>query len=347
MGCPREYTEIPPGVSDNLSEAIGRTFHAIMHRLRSSALIVTSLAILLAACGTAGEPTSTTTSTTGPGNSGVFAGADGVETDVSDPSRIVSLNGDITEILFELGVGNQVVGVDLTTTYPEVATQLPDVGLGRRFDAEAVIGLAPTLVIGDTQIGSEESIAKVRGAGVPVAIIEPTATLAGVERKIATIATIVDRESEGLALAERVNSEINEALALAENTSDTPDAAFVYVRGPETLLMFGNGMPTHFLITAANAVDVLGEAGVTFAQPLSAERLVASDPEVIITPTQGFEILGGLDSFLSLPGVADTRAGEQERIVTFDEALILGMGPRVGDALAQLVVALHPELATP
>lgn len=311
--------------------------------LRLLTPLVLGLAVVAAACSTA-DPVAETTL---PPADGVFEGADGVPTDITDPSRIVSLNGDITEVLFELGVGDQVVGIDLTTTYPPAATELPDVGLGRRFDAEAVIGLSPTLVIGDTQVGAEESIDRVRQAGIPVAIIDATVTLDGVERKIATIAAMVDREAEGTALAERVNAEIDAATSLAAQADTNPGAAFLYVRGPETLLMFGNGMPTHFLIEAARGIDVMGEAGVIFAEPLSAERLVAADPQIIITPTQGFEILGGLDSFLALPGVADTRAGAAGAVATFDEALILGMGPRVGEALTQLVLALHPELDAP
>ncbi len=315
-----------------------------MSRLVPVASLLVGIALVASACGGDSQtPPSTTVAIAEDPDS--FLGADGVEVDVADPSRIIALNGDITEILFELGVGDSVIGIDLTTTYPEEATALPDVGLGRSFDAEAVIALQPTLVIGDTQVGDETSIDRVRAAGIPLAIIEPTATLESVERKIATIASMVDREQEGAELIDRVNSEIDAALELASQATTTPDAAYLYVRGPETLLMFGNGMPTHFMIEAAAGEDVMGAAGVTFAEPLSAERLVTADPEVIITSTQGFEILGGLDTFLALPGVADTRAGASGSVITFDEAMFLGMGPRVGQALQLLVEALHPELS--
>ncbi|MCB1245928.1 MAG: ABC transporter substrate-binding protein, partial [Acidimicrobiia bacterium] len=154
-----------------------------------------------------------------------------------------------------------------------------------------------------------------------------------------------DRDGEGAKLVNQVEGDIDEAMALAARATTTPKVAYLYVRGPETLLMFGNGMPTHFMIEAAGGVDVLGGVGVVFAEPLSAERLVTAAPDVIITPSQGFEIIGGLDSFLALPGVADTPAGRERRIVTFDEAEFLGMGPRAGDALLALVEALHPELS--
>ncbi|MEZ5175865.1 MAG: ABC transporter substrate-binding protein [Acidimicrobiia bacterium] len=275
----------------------------------------------------------------------LFVGVDGVESDISDTSRIVVLNGDLVEVIFALGAGDRVVGRDLTTTYPPEALSIPDVGLGRRLNAEAVIGLDPTLVLGDTQIAPASAIEQIRAAGIPVVILDVQATLPGVSRKITTIAEILGLEAEGQKAVAGVEAEIGRAQSLAAMATDTPRVAYVYVRGPETLLMFGNGMPTHFLIEAAHGVDALGDTGVVFAEPLVAEQLVAAQPDVLITPIEGFDLIGGLDAFLALPGVADTPAGVTGRIITYDEALFLGMGPRTGEALMQLVVDLHPDLA--
>ena len=317
---------------------------------RMTALLV-GIALTIGACAS----TADSTTTTGPGSdtgttidqggtTDTFEGVDGISSSISDTSRIVSLNGDLTEVIFALGAGDRVVGIDLTTTYPPEATALPDVGLGRDVDAEAVIALSPTLVIGDTQIGPQSAIDQIRAADIPMIILQAEVTLEGVPRKIANVGEILGLEAEAADLTARVQAEIDEAVDLAAEATTMPSAAFVYVRGPETLLLFGNGMPTHFLIEAAGAVDAAGEEGVIFAEDLSAEQLVAASPDVLITPTQGFDILGGLDAFLALPGVADTPAGRSERVLTYDEALFLGMGPRVGQALRQLVLDLHPEI---
>ena len=299
-------------------------------------------ALVGAACaGGSGADTSTTI--TKPA-ANTFEGADGATASIADPSRIVSLNGDLTEIIFALGAGDQVVGIDLTTTYPEGATVLPDVGLGRSLNAEAVIGLQPTLVIGDTQVEPSSAIEQIRSAGIPVAILPAEVTLEGAIRKILTMGEILDRNAAAISLASDVQDEIDAAIALAATATSEPRVAYTYVRGPETLLLFGNGMPTHFLIEAAGAVDAAGEAGVLFAESLSAERLVVAAPDVLIAPIQGFDILGGKDAYLALPGVGDTPAGRTGTVLTYDEALLLGMGPRVGEALRQLVIDLHPEI---
>lgn len=263
---------------------------------------------------------------------------------VEDTSRIVSLNGDLTEIIFALGAGDRVVGIDLTTTYPPDATNLPDVGLSRSLSAESVISLAPTLVIGDTQVEPASAIEQIRQAGIPVLILPAEVTLEGVPRKIARVGEILGLEAQADALTAQVQAEIDAALDLAAGATSAPRVAYLYVRGPETLLLFGNGMPTHFLIEAAGGVDAPSEVDVLFAEDLSAERLVTAQPDVLMTPTAGFDIIGGLDAFLALPGVADTPAGQNRAVLTYDEALVLGMGPRVGEALMQMVRDLHPEL---
>ena len=126
----------------------------------------------------------TTTTTTAPAVR-TFTGADGVTVEITDTSRIVALNGDITEILFELGLGESVAAIDVTTTYPPEATELPVVGFGQMLAPEGVLAFGPTLVIGDQQVGPPEAIEQLRAAGVPVVIIETQTTLDGVAAKIA------------------------------------------------------------------------------------------------------------------------------------------------------------------
>ncbi len=313
-------------------------------------VFVTAMLVVATACSTgttqdtvAGFET-LADSTSTPTSRSTFEGVDGVVSSIADTSRIVSLNGDLTETIFALGAGDRVVGIDLTTTFPDEAVALPDVGLARNLQPEAVIGLSPTLVIGDTQIGPASAIEQIRAAGIPVVIVQTQVTLDGVLRKISTVGSILGLEAEGADLSTEVQSEIDAALALASQATTSPRAAYVYVRGPETLLLFGNGMPTHFLIEAANGIDAAGEANVVFAENLSAETLVSAAPDILITPEAGFEIIGGLDAFLALPGVADTPAGQTRSVLTYDEALLLGMGPRVGEALRNLVLGLHPEI---
>ncbi|MGI9649392.1 MAG: heme/hemin ABC transporter substrate-binding protein [Acidimicrobiia bacterium] len=303
----------------------------------------TSTTVAATTTTTTAPPATTTTAQTMP--EGItFTGADGVEQTITDSSTIISLNGDITEILFELGVGDRIVAVDVTSTYPPQVQQL-----GRPLPpargflvAEPVIGIGPALVIGDQQVGPPEVVEQIRAAGIPVAIIELQNELSGIRTKIETVAMLVGEEEAGAVLADRVDAEIDEALQLAAQAANTPGAAFVYARGPEALLLFGPGSVTSALITGANAIDtVLGPP----VGPLTPEGLAAANPDVLITTTDALGSLGGPAAFAALPGVAQTTAGQEESLLVYDDALFLGFGPRTGEALMALVLDLHPELA--
>jgi iron complex transport system substrate-binding protein len=325
------------------------------------------MALALAACGgeggnaspTTAEPTATTTTiaettttstaaTTTTTDGRTFTGADGIETTITDTSRIVSLNGDITEIIYELGLGDDVVGVDVTTTYPPEAAALNDsgdtVGFAQQLTAEAVLRFEPTLVIGDTQVAPEEAIQQLRDAGVPVVIIEYQTTLDGVETKISQIAEILGAEEQGRQLSQRVMGEIDEATTLAGSATEQPRVAFVYLRGPQVIFLFGAGMPTQAMIEGAGAVDAGAGSGVFGPAPLTPEALVAAAPEVIVLPEAGLEAMGGIEAFEAIPGVADTPAAETGNYLIYDEAYFFNLGPRTGQALMEFVRDLHPEL---
>ena len=292
-------------------------------------------------------PSVETTTTAGPGER-VFVGADGVETTISDISRIVSLNGDLTEIIFELGLGENVVGVDVTTTYPAEAAALNDegqtVGFAQQLAAEAVLRFDPTLVVGDQQVAPPEAIEQLREAGIPVVILETQTTLDGVQTKINQMAEILGVPEEEAELAERVLAEINAARDLAESDASDPTVAFVYVRGPQVVFLFGAGMPTQAMIEGAGAIDAGVEAGVFGPAPLTPEALIAAAPAVIVLPEAGLAALGGIEAFLQLPGVAETPAAKNNAFLAYDEAYFFNLGPRAGQALDEFVRDLYPDI---
>ncbi len=298
---------------------------------------------------TAATTTSAAATTTSAAEAGrTFTGADDVETEITDTSRIVSLNGDLTEIIFELGLGDQVVGVDVTTTHPPEAAALNEqgetVGFAQDLAPEAVLRFEPTLVLGDQQVAPPETIEQLRAAGIPVVILETQTTLDGVETKIFQVGEILGVDAEAQELADRVMGEIAAARELAETAEADPRVAFIYVRGPQVVFLFGAGTPTQAMIEGAGAIDAGAEAGVFGPAPLTPEALVAAAPEVIVLPEAGLGALGGIDALLALPGIAETPAGQNGEFLAYDEAYFFNLGPRTGQALAEFVLDLYPDL---
>lgn len=269
---------------------------------------------------------------------------DGKDVTVSDISRIVVLNGDLTEVVYALGLGDNVVGVDTSATYPPEAAQKPKIGYQRSLNAEGIVSLQPTVIIGSELAGPPAVIEQIRSTGVPVVLFKTVSSLDDVSRKITDVAAALGVPNRGRLLAEQTKKDIDEALALAQRSTSKPRVAFLYLRGSTTQVIMGKGSGADVLITAAGAIDAGAEAGVTGSKPLTPEALVAAQPDVILVLTAGLQSVGGVDGLLQIPGMAQTPAGQQRRVVDFDDQYLFGLGPRAGKALMDLVKALHPEL---
>lgn len=277
----------------------------------------------------------------------VSCGASRVEQghDTDRTGRIVSLNGDITEIIFALDMGDHLVGVDRSATYPpEQVRTISNIGYQRRLNAEGILALNPTLVIGTEHAGPPEALAQVRDAGVPVVIVANPPTLDTAAQKITMVAQELGVPERGATLVARLESDLAHAQAARDHTTDLPPRVlFLYLRGNEVQMVAGSETAADTMITAAGGINVAAEMGLTDFQPLNPETLVAAQPDVLLVLEEGLESVGGMDGLLALHGVSRTPAAEQRRIIVMDDLYLLGMGPRTGQALHDLVAALHPS----
>lgn len=288
---------------------------------------------------TARAPDETTTSTVAEVRSVV--GVDGVEAVVEDLSRIIPINGDIAEIVWELGFGDNIVATDISATYPEELDNSAKIGYQRSLSAEGVLSFEPTFVIGNENAGPPEIIAQLRHAGVPVLILPLYREVADVPQKIREVANALGVEERGRRLAERVQGEIDEALMLIESTTERPRVAFLYARGPNTVLLSGMDTAPQSMIEMAGAIDAGADFGIEGFVPITPEAIVTANPDVLVLLTAGLESLGGVDGLLEVPGIALTNAGQTRAVFAYDDQEFLGLTPRVGQALLALVRDIH------
>ena len=272
--------------------------------------------------------------------------ATGNEVVVEDINRIVVLNGDVTEVVFALGLGDNVVGVDTSATYPAEALALPKIGYQRSLSAEGILSMEPSVVIGNTLAGPPEVIEQVRSTGTPVVIVEPAISLSAAASKIRSVGQALGVSDAGEEIATGLEMEIAEVKAAAADAEDKPTAVFLYMRGLDSLFLAGQFDLSHELFEASGAIGGGGVLGVTDRFiPLTAEALAAADPDCIVVFTSGLETVGGREGLLKVPGVAQTAAGQEGCILDFDGQYIAGGGPRTGSALKELLAAFHPDLA--
>jgi iron complex transport system substrate-binding protein len=252
------------------------------------------------------------------------------------PQRIVSLATGVGETLVALGVADRVVGRDETSQVPaeaEVVTRAHNVS------AERVIALDPDLVLVDARTTPPEALEQIAATGARVVEVPEAWTL-------------TDMAPRTRAVAEAVGVDPAAVIATLPDADSTPvpgapRVAFLYLRGTSAIyLLGGSGSGADALISAAGGVDAGAEAGLDPFTPLTAEALIALDPDILLVMTGGLESVNGVDGLIALPGVAQTTAGKQRRIIAVDDDVLLSYGPRTGALVDLLRAAVTRSMAS-
>ncbi|RKU34094.1 hemin ABC transporter substrate-binding protein [Candidatus Poribacteria bacterium] len=268
--------------------------------------------------------------------------ADGNTVIVASSDRIVSLNGSTTEILFALGVGEKVVGCDASSTYPKgVKEKLPSVGYQYGLNAEGILSLNPTLVIGRDDVRPPQVVQQLRMAGVTVLLLTEPRSFDGAKQRLLTIGKAVGREKKSEELIEALDADIEKLETKLASQKEQPKqkALFLYLRGTQTTLVLGTDTAQGAMLDIIGAENAAGS--ITGNKPMTAEAVIAAQPDVYVLFTSGLESIGGVDGLLKLPGLAHTPAGQNRRIVTLDGQYLSGFGPRCGRAALDLFKGIY------
>jgi len=254
--------------------------------------------------------------------------------------RIISTDGITTEILFALGVGDQVVGRDSGSLYPEAAAQLPDIGLGHQVNPESILQMRPTIVIGRDRPMSQPAFQVLESTGLKVFRIPSDPGLEVARKNIRTLAEFLGKEDVGEAVIATLNSDVAklEAKQAAQKDVEALKILVVYLRPNATLIM-GDDSNATALAHLAGAKSAL--PGIMGYKPLNAEAVVQAQPDVILCYKKGLESVGGLEALYSQPGISETPAARNKRVIAMDDLLLGGFGPRSGEALLELHHALY------
>ena len=323
-------------------------FRFQFHQRHRAALAVgvATLALLITACGDdAVDPTATPTEVAPTATASVAATLPAFPLTVTDssgtsiviearPERIVSHSPAVTEILFAIGAGAQVVAVDDFSDYPEEAIALQQVRYSDP-DPEQGVALEPDLILfGGRQQGSVEAF---RALGLPVFLMEEAATIEAVLDDIMLIGRISGHAAEAEVLVAELRGRIDAIAAKVADVTEGPTVFFelsdgLYTVAPES---FVGGML--LLLRARNIAE-----GATTAFPqLTGEVVVERNPEVILLADAEFG--ASLESLRERPGWAEIAAVQSGRVVPVDPDVTNRPGPRIVDGLELIAKALYPD----
>lgn len=272
--------------------------------------------------------------------------ADGNDVVVDDVSRIVALDlyGTYTKTLRGLGLGENIIGRTVSST-EESLKDIPSVTAGGHdINVEAVLNLDPSLVIVDHSIGPASAIDQIRAAGVTTVVMSPERSIETIGQDIRNVAGVVGLPEEGETLAQRSEDELAKAQeTIAGIIPDEPlRMAFLYARGTGGIFyILGDEDGSSDLIEALGGTDIASENGIGSPTPASAEALVELNPQVFVMMNAGLESTGDIAGLLDRPGVAQTDAGKNRRVLTLPDGDSLAFGPQTAEMLLRAAKGLY------
>ncbi|CAB5240184.1 unannotated protein [freshwater metagenome] len=294
-------------------------------------LIATLMLCVLSGCG--GEPRVDSAQIHDSDVTSVTLSADEISLEVPTSKRVIALANGAAEIVAALGLKNILVGRDIASTDAQLLS-VPIVTSGHQVIPEKIIAAHPDVVLIDASTGPQSAIDQIVASGISVKKIPESWTLVDISPKVLAIGDALGVSSGATALNTRIQAEIQRA---SVHMKKAPRMVFLYLRGTSSIyLMGGPGSGADSLLDAIGARDVGAEVMPHPFNTLTAEALAQINPEIILVMTKGLESVGGVTGLVALPGVGQTDAGKNSRIIAVDDSLLLSFGPRTPSMLALL-----------
>ena len=253
------------------------------------------------------------------------------------PKRIISYSPGATEVLFAVGAGAQVVGVDKFSDYP------PETSVKTKLEyskpaPEPALALQPDLVIMATR--QEGQVKQFRDLGMVVVLFKEPEDLRGVLEQVRTVGKLTGHSNDAEKLAGGMQQRIDLIQKRVAPVTDGPLVFYelspdLYTAAPNTFI--------GALLALLKAKNVAQGATTQFPQ-LSVEKVISANPQVVLLADGGTSGGQSLETVKGRPGWSNLPAVKNGRVFAVDGNVYNRPGPRVVDALEQLVGILYPDL---
>lgn len=258
-------------------------------------------------------------------------------------ARLVTVGAALTDTVCELGALDRLLATDDGGHELPETRDLPSVGYARTLSSEGLLALRPDALLVGPEAGPPAVLDQIRATGVPVIVLPLEASEDGACARIRAIARLLGRDQRGEQLVARLQQDLATLRAALERRDGPPPRVmFLYARSSTALHVAGRGTPAEAMLTLAGASNALtGFDGYTV---LTSEAAVSAAPDAIVVPARSLEVMGGRAALTAHPGLSLTPAVQAGRIIALDDLLLLGFGPRTGEAARLLAVQLDPQL---
>ncbi|MEM1105624.1 MAG: ABC transporter substrate-binding protein [Pseudomonadota bacterium] len=260
----------------------------------------------------------------------------------SGQERIVSLGGDVTEILYGLGEGDRIVATDSTSVFPEAAQSMPKVGYVRQLSAEGVLSVEPDLILISGAAGPDTALDQIKASGVEIVQMETRYTIEAIVDKTRQVATAVGAPEAGEVLAGQISADWEAASEQIAALDLAPTVLFFATLGDGAPRAAGRDTAAHGIIELMGGSNPFDEQ--IGYKALSLEAAVAADPDVVLIMSHHAARIGEVEDVLAHPALALTRAAQSGMVILVDPVTVMQFSPRTPAALGDLAAEISERL---
>lgn len=253
--------------------------------------------------------------------------------------RIVCVSKQINEIIYALSAEKYLVGVDISSNYPEQIKEKATVGYHRALNAEGIISLKPDVVFNDGNWGPAPVIEQLRKVGIPLKQFPSAPSIDSTKVLFRMLAAEFNMPEKGEELCNKLDAGMKTAAEKVATYKSKPKVLLIHFgRANNNYFVVGTKGFPNFMIEQAGGVNA---ADTSSFRMLSSEIIVKEQPDVILATDFGYDQQGSIDKFLGLPGIALTPAGKNKKIFRVAEHDVFYIGPRTGENILKLAELIH------
>lgn len=251
---------------------------------------------------------------------------------------IVSIGGSLTEIIYALGEEGRLIARDTTSTFPESAKELPNVGYIRALSPEGVLSVDPKMVIALEGAGPPEAVSVLKSADVPFISIPEVYSRSGIVGKILAVGKALNATDAAKQLAEKVDAELAKAEEKSAKVKSKKSVMFVLSLRGGKVLAAGSDTSADAIIRMAGGVNAV--TGYSGYKPLTDEAVLTAAPDVILMMNRKGHSADNskLEAHAALGA---TPAVMNSKVIRMNGLYLLGFGPRTADAIRELSDKLY------
>ncbi|AVA22560.1 MULTISPECIES: hemin ABC transporter substrate-binding protein [unclassified Rhizobium] len=258
-----------------------------------------------------------------------------------DTSRLVSIGGDVTEIVYALGEEGRLIARDSTSMYPESAAKLPDVGYMRALSPEGILAVNPTAIIAVDGSGPPEALTVLRNASVPFETVPQTYDRDGILKKIDVVGSLLGVPDKAKALEDKVAADLDAAITDSGKRPEAERKRVLFILSNQNgkILASGGATAADGIIKLAGAINAVDS--FSGYKPLTDEAIIEAKPDVILIMDREGPLSIKEDDLLKQPAISLTPAASHKAIIRMDGLHLLGFGPRTASAVRELNAAIY------